>query len=577
MQFKYLNLWGLLAAAAAMSAMPVKAADALVDDFEGGTNQNKFSSFWYFYDDHTDGGSSVVTSSLPSPTAERLFDPTVSLGLDEKGGRAAKFSYTMGPAALTCGLTCEFGQYVGFGTDMTPTKAALDLTGATKITYKAKAVAATTVVVEVSTTPVTSQAAPQKYAVHNVTHNITTTWKTYEISLSETALTNPLKQPSWAKPVVAFDPKTVEKIAWKISMDAATNPLAGTILIDSVIVKNYTWANPAACIPCIGVQGAGTGALLSDFNLTPKNQNALGFYWYAYNDAAGRTVTAQSQYSEIFGGVVADSLVPTKPVLAIAGSKGVAASDAAWIQFTLGPIYLERGFTIKPFVGVGTRLADDLGLAHFNAKASTGISFDYQTTGADIDYIRMEVKDERNLGAGIVHYVLLPSTDGAWKSATIPWTKLVLPDYNEVKLIADKTLHTQALEQIQWTFQSDAKKTGTIAVDNVKIVGMTTITPANAGILSRNNSHSQNLTARNGRNGLQVSINLAAGKHVGSLELLDMRGIVLASQKVDLKGGMTSVVHMSLDKTAKGVYFIRLKTNNGKAVTEAMTQISLLD
>ena len=560
-----------------MSAAPARAADALMDDFEGGTNQNKFGSYWYFYDDHTDGGTSKVTSATPTGTAELLFDPAVSIGADEKGGKAAKITYQMGPAALSCGTACEFGQYVGFGADFTPDKKALDLTGATKITYKAKAEAPTTVVIEVATTPVTSQAAPQKFATHQVTHNITTSWKTYEISLSETALTNPLKQPSWAKPPVPFDPKFVEKIAWKVSMDAATNPLKGTILIDSVLIKNYTWANPAACATCIGAVGAGTGALLSDFDLTPKNKNAAGFFWYAYNDAAGRTVASQADYSEIFGGVAPNPDLPTKPTLVIEGAKGVGATDAAFIQFTLGPTYVDKTNTIKPFVGVGTRLSDDLGLSHFDAKTGTGISFDYQTVGDDVDYIRMEVKDERNLGAGIVHYTLLPGTAGAWKSASIPWTALVLPSYDEVKSIVDKTLHIHSLEQIQWTFQSDAKKTGSLAIDNVKIMGLTKIDSSFVGIRAPNARRNQSITARSVGNGIQVAFELPAGRHVGALDLLDVRGAVVSSRKVDIQGGTHGLLNLSVDKGVKGMHFLRLKTNDGKSSREDWGSLSLLN
>nr|MDQ3001856.1 hypothetical protein [Fibrobacterota bacterium] len=398
------------AAAVSMAAGAARAQDALLDNFEAGTNQNKFMSYWYYYNDAVNSGTSKVLSSKPGMGVELLFDPTVSLGVDEAGGKAAKIEYEMGPAPLSCGGTCTFGQFVGMGTDLTPSKKALDLTGATKITYKAKALAPTVVVFQVTITSVSTQVGDQAFAVHEVTHTIGTSWKTYEVALSETALKDALKQPSWAKPAVPFNPKEVEKIAWKVSMDAATNPVKGTILIDSVLVKGYVWPNPYACMTCIGAAGAGTGAVLSDFETAPKQQNNAGFYWYAYNDAEGRTISTQSEYSEIFGGVTPNALLPTKPDLTIAGLKGYGGGDGASIDFTLGPTWLQGANTIKPFVGVGTRLSDELNVSHFNATGSTGVSFDYKTTGLDIDYVRMEVKDERTLGAGIVHFALVPGT-----------------------------------------------------------------------------------------------------------------------------------------------------------------------
>jgi hypothetical protein len=549
-----------------------------VDDFVAGTNQSKFMAYWYFYNDVVNLGTSKVISSKPGTGTELLFDPTLSIGVDEAGGKAAKLQYQMGPTPLSCGGTCTFGQFVGMGTDLTPSKKALDLTGATKITYKAKAEAPTTVVFQVNITSVTSQTGDQAFAVHEVTHNIGTSWKTFEAVFSETALKDALKQPSWAKPLVPFNPKEVEKIAWKVSMDAATNPLAGTILIDSVVVRGYTWPNPYACMPCIGAAGAGTGALLSDFETLPKNQNAAGFYWYAYNDAAGRTVSAQAEYSEIFGGVTPNPLLPTKPDITIDGLKGSGGGDGAFIDFTLGPTYLQGVNVIKPFVGVGTRLADELNVSHLNAATSTGISFDYKTTGADIDYIRMEVKDERNLGAGIVHFVLVPSTKGEWKSATIPWSKLVLPDYNEVALIADKTLHIGSLEQIQWTFQGDPKKAGSLSIDNVKITGMTKIGPADVGIIaSSGNGRGQGLTARASGNGLQVAYRFPAGRNVGVVELMDTRGKVLSRSNVDVQGGSRTLA-LPMGAATKGVHFVRLKTLNGAGrASDAVLRLTLLN
>ena len=130
-------------------------------------------------------------------------------------------------------------------------------------------------------------------------------------------------------------------------------------------------------------------------------------------------MASQADYSEIFGGVTPNPLLPTKPDITIAGAKGVNGGDAAGIEFTLGPSWLQGPNTIQPFVGFGTRLSDDLSVSHLNATGSTGLSFDYKTTGTEIDYVTLEVKDERNLGAGIAHFTLLPATKGEWKSATL--------------------------------------------------------------------------------------------------------------------------------------------------------------
>lgn len=572
--------WGLIAAAAlAMTAGKAVSQNALIDDFEGGTNQNKFMSYWFYYNDSGDKGTSKVLSSLPGATpTELLFDPTVSIGLDEKGGKAAKIDYEMGAAKLSCGPACEFGQYVGMGMDMSPAKKPVDLTGATKITYKAKADKATSVVVEVSIAGVSKLAAPYKFATHQITHNIGTTWKTFEMSMSPTALTNALARPSWVGAIndtIPFNPKEVEKIQWKISMDATTNPTKGVVLIDSVVVHGYRWLSPYACATCVGAAGGGAGELLSDFEAAPQNQNKAGFYWYAYNDAEGRTVSSQAEYSEIFGGVTPPVAPATTPSLTIGGKKGSGGGEAAWIDFILGPTYLQGAQTIRPFVGVGTRLGDDLGVSHFNGTGSTGVSFDYITTGPDIDYIRVEVQDERTLGGGIVHFTLLPGTEGVWKSASIPWASLQLPDYAEVALIADKTLHIQSLSQIQWAFQGDPKKAGTLAVDNVKIMGLTQpITPDLVGIRAAKPGQRSGLDARLVGGKVQVRLDMPVGIRAGTLELRDMRGSLVASRAVTAGIGSSQSLELSAGKSTRGVHILSLRVG---ASAPALSRLIILE
>jgi hypothetical protein len=249
----------ICAAAMAMSegAGAARAEDALMDDFESGMAQNQFFSYWYFYNDAANQGTSKVNSAAAGPGTDLIFDPSVSLAPDEGGGSAALIDYEMGPSPLSCGASCTFGQFVGFGADFASGKRALDLTGATKITYKAKASAPMTVVVQLAITSVTSKTDDQQYALHEVTHNIGTAWKTFDVILSGAGA---VKQPSWAKPAIPFNPKEAEKISWKISMDAASNPKKGTLLIDSVVVRNYTWKNPDDCLDCAAVRGSLPGS-----------------------------------------------------------------------------------------------------------------------------------------------------------------------------------------------------------------------------------------------------------------------------------------------------------------------------
>ncbi len=544
---------------------------SVLDDFEGGTNQNKFLDYWYFYNDSGDKGNSVVNSATVSG-AELLFDPAKSLDVGNGGGQAALLDFTMGsikPKYCPTGVGCDYPNFVGIGTGVITEGKVLDMTGATHITFDAKASATMTVVVEVATNPIT---VAGHFAYHTIELPIGTTWETHSIPLSTEGISAVLKQPNWyllenpgGDP---FDITQVEKVQWKISVENNTGLTDGKLWLDNIVVHGYQWTPPTACMTCVGAPGAGEGAVLSNMDAAPVNQNAAGFFWFAYNDAGDRAVTSQTEYSEIFGGVTVDPAAPTTPVLAIEGNKGYNSTDGAFIEFTLGPSFVEGANTVKPFVGVGTMVSDELGTQFLNATGSTGASFDYQTS-ASLDFIRFEVKHNLNFGAGIVHHVLLPGTGGEWKSATVPWTNLVLPDWDEVKLIADKTLRINALEKFQWAFQGDAATSGSLAVDNVKIIGLTAIDPTMvmvASIMPRASRSQGGFGAEKLQNGMRVAFSLPSNDHVGMLVLTDMRGKVLSRVPVSAGQGLKRNLELQVSNLPNGVYFLNLTTRSAQGV-----------
>lgn len=245
----------------------------------------------------------------------------------------------MGATKLFGGATCEFGQYVGFGMDFSPSKQPVDMTGATKIN---------------------------------------------------------------------FSPKEVERIQWKISMDAATNPLKGVVLIDSVAVHGYRIVRPYACMTCVKPSTPPTGAMFSNFEGTVPDENKAGQFWYAYNAAEGRAVTSQAEYSEIFGGVTSPEPPLTTLTHTIAGKEGNGGGEAAWIDFTLGPTYPQNGHTINAFaVPIGNDLWNRvrIPLSSFvqpawratatglNSGSVTALRFSYTGEGTirfDLDNVHIE-------------------------------------------------------------------------------------------------------------------------------------------------------------------------------------------
>jgi hypothetical protein len=378
---------------------------------------------------------------------------------------------------------------------------------------------------------------------------VTTEWTQFTIDFKDAV---GFVQPSWAKPV-PFNLAVLQKLQFKISADEE-NPVTGTLYIDDVEVHGYVWMPPTLC-PIIGAPGTGTGALLGDLEGTMPTQNKYGEFWYAYNDAEGRTVTA-GQFSEIFGGVKVNPLDPTEVDLFIQGN-GQGGTNGAFIQFQLGPTYLEGTETIDPFVGVGTRLSDNLGLTYYNAAAdgATGVYFEYQMTGGD--FLKFEVKANQNFGkAGIMHHCLVPPTAaGVWQSVSVKFSELFLPDWKEVKLLtaAQKVLNTMALEKFQWAVQSDAGTKGTIAVDNVYLLGATAITPK-APVMRKSRSVPK-LHAAAGEGTITVRYPFQRLKEA-TVQLINPTGQVLAAKPVYRVETSTFFETTGL---ASGIYMVRLK------------------
>jgi hypothetical protein len=385
-----------------------------------------------------------------------------------------------------------------------------------------------------------------------------------------------LQQPTWADPV-ALDLTKMQKIQFAISADDNAGLTAGTVFIDNIVIKGYKWVPPAACMKCVGLLG--TGALLSDMEgAKATNQNKAGGYWYAYNDAEGRipAVTLQSEFSEIFEGVTPNALDITRPTIAISAGKGAAASNGAYIGFKLGPTYIQGTATIRPFVGIGTKVSDALGTLFSNFTGSTGVSFSYWTSAtSQMEYIRLEVKaNQANAAfanAGIVHSVLLPSTGGVWKDAVVKWTDLKLPDWDEVKLIplAQQALNIAQMDKFQWAVQGDPATEGSFAVDNVKIEGMTTIvaydgTSIRGGLSTRGRGFSMTQGLRN----LQVTVNFGELAQQADIRLLNLKGEVVGQSQARGKGLQSAAV--STANLRSGVYAVQVKVGD-RAMTAPVT------
>lgn len=561
---------GILTAAVLMPiAVNAAAGDsAVVDDFESGTNQNKFLAYTFYYNDSKDGGNTVIASAKASG-AELLYDAALSVGEGAGGSaKALKLEFTFGSVKPKgCGGTCAYGNMAGMGTGFVADGQVLNMTGATAISFWAKASANMAMRVEIATEGV------KDFGYHMNAPQLTPTWTKITIPLIEGP---DLQQPTWAEEV-PFDLTKMQKIQFAISADDNPSTLTGgTVYIDDIVVHGYKWVPPSACITCVGL--VGTGGLLSDMETAPKNQNKSGGYWYAYNDTEGRipAPVTQSEYSEIYEGVTIDEITKI-PTLAISTGKGAANSSGAYIAFNLGPTYTQGTSTIRPFVGIGTKVSDALGNAFSNYTGSTGVSFSYWTSATStMSYIRLEVKAKQTAAAfanaGIVHHVLLPVTGGVWKDAVVKWTDLKLPDWDEVKLIpiAQQALNVAQMDKFQWAVQDEPGVEGAIAVDNVKIEGLATV-PAfdpNASIRGGFGTRGQGFSLTQGLRKLQVAVNLGDLAQTGEVRLLNLKGEVVGKAQVAGTGMKTA--ELSTLNLRSGVYAVQVKVGD-HAMTAPVT------
>jgi hypothetical protein len=550
--FKLLSFCAML-----FMATNLYAVDALVDDCEGGTNQNKFGYYWYMYDDSKDLGNSKLsngTLTVAKSGTDYVVTPTAGAG---NGGTAGiVLPFTLGPTPDKDKIN-----YVGVGTMLcdSASTSSIDLTGATSVTFYIKADAATVVDFAVLTKEVTD------FAYYHQTVPVTTAWQKVTVALG-TGLGG-LAQPVWSKLPVPFNLKSVTKLQWQMHTDNVTNP-TGVIYLDDIYITNYTYVPfdmaPATMIGAPGLTP--TGALLSNMDTKPYNQNARGFYWYCYNDGANRTpaVTSSSQYSAITAGATPDLTDPLAPPIITIGPGGYNSTNGADIQFSLGPTFNKTagdGVSIKPFVGVGTALWNEkTSSAVYNASAdgATGIYFDYMlSTSASAtspSVLRLEVTANAFTKDGVVHYINLPATGaGVWKSANIPFNKLVLPKWDGVP--QGQLLDATILKKLQWAVQDNAGVTGELSIDNVYLIGATKITPATAGSIKlQNNSFKamSGISTSFSNNNLKVSF--AKEMSNASITLVNTQGSVVKNLS-----GVSQAAQMNLSGLANGVYMLSVK------------------
>lgn len=209
-----------IGSAVALAAMGVAHGEStLLSGFETPGAWNTQGGGWYCFTDKTNGGESVITTADSMSTWD-----TTSFAPGAAGTEGSlKVGFRFGTINPTCGEGCAYPPQIGFGTNMF---GELDITGATAISFWAKADAPLEVTVGMGTTEVTDNGN------FSILIPITSAWARYTIKLTD------LAQPDWAAPV-AFNPAHVLSIGIGVSKGDNASITSGAVYLDEVTLESW--------------------------------------------------------------------------------------------------------------------------------------------------------------------------------------------------------------------------------------------------------------------------------------------------------------------------------------------------
>jgi hypothetical protein len=582
-----------------VSASSTRATDALVDDFASGTNENYFENFWYYWDDNAgtnpndrpqaapDSAPSIINVPYkfkPRHAANVLTDTFKIkdyrfLIKEEAGNKYASMPFTFGTKWKCIGhrdayTACPF---VGMSAALAPDGDSMDLTGATAVTFRARAHANDLYVnFKIETMDIIHDSSFAHYYVGKVVQKGIWTDCTVLIPAD-------LAQPPWAKDdqIRPFLQTKCAKLSWEVHGEYNPGVKIDTLDIDDVWIKDYNyrsasvWYKTEANRPAKG--------LISSFENPLKNATPLGTYWFAYDDHEN------FGNSSITRGAVVDHTKGLFPLDWSDSNTGFNNSGyGASIQMQFGKAFKQvntMGDTtdIQGFTGIGIATYDSANALYFNmttgklgAMGGTGstesIYFEYLADG-DFRYLTLEVRDSNDVpdkntptkkdmrGKGIVWYRNLPKTGpNLWRSVCIPFDSLIThsnwKNYKHIPL--DKT----KLATIQFRAQGPEGKKGTIQIDNVYF----------PKIVFNNETSVQNDIIRSGqqsafrafyRNGfVRVDWEPMRGLTSGKFCLIDSKGAIVKNERIapassldfaalGIPAGLYFVFMNGADKTGK--------------------------
>jgi len=611
-------------AAALLAAGSAMAADFLLTNFDDNTNVSNIGTYFYYYsacsphitnrgpckiddlpvllDAVADDGKHYIGGEddygpltfLGGPVGAGGSGHSAALTIKGMSGHDPEKDVTNGQpmSALPPGNTGK-GYYPGFGFGILLTDdddvGLADFAKVTAVKFKVKASAAVTLGFKVETIENSwnwsglPASDPNPSNAYRKNTSLTAGDDFTEVTIK---IPDDLTRESgWGTPF-DFKPAHATKIAWYVNANnnATLVGKAINIYIDDVVfVGSFTYVSPDICQGCANTSFTvpTPNKKLADFDGDDPLANTRSEYWYHYTDSVGGGNSRVSGLVPGYEGMVMD----------VAG-KGRDGSNAAALEYELGQPYQNASkVTVEPFVGIGTNLFAERSDNNFaNASPFTGIYFEYMTRGtkwldvelADEWDVRKNAKGERLADLdGEVYYTRVEgSENGEWKSATVPFSKFVLPSWvkrggtrRKVEGGDPKWIDIYQLAQLK--FKVKGSGTGEIYIDNVYFYGADKWGDAGSVKLVGSKAKVSGLRATYSRGVVGVNWSAAQSVASGKIQLVNTKGRVVASSPISTAGGKVTA-SLRANTLPTGMYFVRMNAkdvNGAKVVQQAALSI----
>jgi hypothetical protein len=500
----------------------IASSDFIIDNFDDGNGESELNSYWYFYTDAGDGGTSTVNGQSEDIT----FDGPYEVGKD--GTNGVKMEFALGDS-----FNVDVKPYAVFETEFVK-GGVIDFSGVEAVQFDVKS----SVAAGMSLKFVVNTKAVTDYNHYcYVVKNITTEWKTVKVLFTKDPDLGLAQEKGWGK-AVKFDSTQIQRFGFSVRKNENPTLKSGTLYIDNIVlignpkIKKFDEITPVAV-------GSYTGkGLVSKFGDEENpTETYLGTYWYLYQDAGTSHFTK---------GVDADN------ALTVDKTGGQSGPGLA-MTYELGAKVDDNGTMIDPYVGVGVNLK-----AFDAAKAgATGIYIEYKSTPSKAGlFVDMEVEDSKTREAGVAWHVKLPSTGTEWKGAKVPFDSLKVPKWATSPAALDLT----TLKKVNFKISDAAIKEGTFSIDKLFFMNASI-----SGVLPHSSKFvNNNITIKQIGNVINFSFNGKSALDVTTVSLINTMGKVLTEKHVSKE---MNTCTLPLGNNASGVYLLKISSVNGAVET----------